>query len=214
MIRILRNLLLCLPLMFLWAGVQGQETPPDTLVKSVTEDVLSVLRSQKDRMAGNPRAATKLIEEKISPHFDFGRMTGLAVGQGWRQASPQQKEALTREFTTLLVRTYANALSDYKDQTVTFKPGPPPREDGAAVVRTQINQPGGRSIAVDYRLAQKDGEWKVFDLAVDSVSLVTNYRSSFATELAKGGPDALIRSLQEKNAAPSGAQPEAKGGST
>lgn len=211
MIRTFRNLLLCLPLLFFVAAARAQEVPPDTLVKSVTEEVLSVLRNEKERFAGNPRAAMKLIEDRIGPHFDFARMTGLAVGQGWRQASAAQKEALTREFTTLLVRTYANALSDYKDQTVAFKPGPPPRENDAAIVRTQVNQPGGRAIAVDYRLAQKGGEWKVFDVAVDNVSLVTNYRSSFAAELSKGGPDALIRSLQEKNA--SAGEP-AKGGNS
>lgn len=211
MIRQLRTCLVCLPLMLAPVALHAQETSPDALVKGVTEDVLTVLREDKALQGGDQRKAMTLIEEKIGPHFDFPRMTSLAVGQGWRQAAPEQREALTREFRTLLVRTYANALTSYKNQTVNYKPAAPAREDGAAMVRTQINQPGGQPIAVDYRLAKNSGAWKVFDVSIDNVSLVTNYRGSFATELSKGGPDALIRTLQEKNR---GAAPQpGKGGS-
>lgn len=210
MIRQLQTCLVCLPLMLAPVALHAQETSPDALVKGVTEDVLSVLREDKALQAGDQRKAIALIEEKIGPHFDFPRMTSLAVGQGWRQAAPEQREALTREFRTLLVRTYANALTSYKNQTVSYKPATPGREEGAAMVRTQINQPGGQPIAVDYRLAQNAGQWKVFDVSIDNVSLVTNYRGTFATELSKGGPDGLIRTLQEKNR---GAAPQpGKGG--
>ncbi|MCC4118377.1 ABC transporter substrate-binding protein [Aromatoleum toluclasticum] len=210
MIRQLRTCLVCLPLMLAPLALHAQETSPDALVKGVTEDVLTVLREDKALQGGDQRKAMTLIEEKIGPHFDFPRMTSLAVGQGWRQAAPEQREALTREFRTLLVRTYANALTSYKNQTVSYKPATPGREDGGAMVRTQINQPGGQPIAVDYRLAKNSGAWKVFDVSIDNVSLVTNYRGSFATEMSKGGPDALIRTLQEKNR---GAAPKpAKGG--
>lgn len=212
MIRQLRTCLVCLPLMLAPLALHAQESTPDALVKGVTEDVLTVLREDKALQAGDQHKATTLIEEKIGPHFDFPRMTGLAVGQGWRQAAPEQREALTREFRTLLVRTYANALTSYKNQTVSYQPATAAREDGAATVRTQINQPGGRPIAVDYRLAKNSGAWKVFDVSIDNVSLVTNYRGSFATELAKGGPDGLIRTLQEKNRG-TAPQPH-KGGST
>lgn len=211
MLRPLKACLICMPLLLAPAASHAQETTPDALVKNVTEEVLAVLREDKALQAGDQRRAIALIEEKIGPHFDFPRMTGLAVGQGWRQAAPEQREALTREFRTLLVRTYANALTAYKNQTVSYKPSTPAREDGAAIVRTQINQPGGQPIAVDYRLAKNAGQWKVFDVAIDNVSLVTNYRGSFATELAKGGPDALIRSLQEKNRGAAGQA--GKGGS-
>ena len=211
MIRRLRTCLVCLPLMLAPVALHAQETSPDALVKGVTEDVLTVLREDKALQGGDQRKAMTLIEEKIGPHFDFPRMTSLAVGQGWRQAAPEQREALTREFRTLLIRTYANALTSYKNQTVSYKPATPGREDGAAMVRTQINQPGGQPIAVDYRLAKNTGQWKVFDVSIDNVSLVTNYRGSFATELSKGGPDGLIRTLQEKNR---GAAPQpGKGGS-
>jgi phospholipid transport system substrate-binding protein len=190
-----------MPLLLASAASFAEETTPDALVKNVTEEVLTVLREDQALQAGDQHKAIKLIEEKIGPHFDFARMTQLAVGQGWRQAAPAQREALTREFRTLLVRTYANALTSYKDQTVDYKPTRPAGENGATMVRTQINQPSGQPIAVDYRLAKNTGQWKVFDVSIDHVSLVTNYRSSFSSELAKGGPDALIRTLREKNRA-------------
>ncbi|NMG45401.1 hypothetical protein GPA22_16925 [Aromatoleum toluvorans] len=210
MIRQLRTCLVCLPLMLAPLALHAQESTPDALVKGVTEDVLTVLREDKALQSGDQRKAMTLIEEKIGPHFDFTRMTSLAVGQGWRQAGPEQREALTREFRTLLMRTYANALTSYRNQTVSYKPSTQAGADGAALVRTQINQPGGHPIAVDYRLAKNAGTWKVFDVSVDNVSLVTNYRTSFANELAKGGPDGLIRTLQEKNRGV--ASPPGKGG--
>lgn len=213
MIRQLRACLLVLPILLAPSAPQAQESAPDTLVKGVTEDVLSILREDKDLQAGNQKKAMALIEEKIGPHFDFPRMTGLAVGQGWRQADPGQREALTREFRTLLVRTYANALTAYKNQTVSFKPAAGKSAEGDATVRTQINQPGGRPISVDYRLGKAGASWKVYDVAIDNVSLVTNYRSSFATEFAKGGADGLIKVLQEKNSG-SGTSSSGKDGRT
>jgi phospholipid transport system substrate-binding protein len=180
----------------------------------VTEDVLSILREDKELQAGNHRKAMTLIEEKISPHFDFSRMTGLAVGQGWRQADPGQREALTREFRTLLVRTYANALTAYRNQTVSFKPASGKPADGGAIVRTQINQPGAQPISVDYRLGKGNGSWKVYDVAIDNVSLVTNYRNTFTAEIAKGGADGLIKVLQEKNSSAGNTGANGKDGRT
>ncbi|NMG74677.1 MlaC/ttg2D family ABC transporter substrate-binding protein [Aromatoleum diolicum] len=199
MIRQLRACLLTLPILLAPLAPHAQETAPDALVKGVTEDVLSILREDKDLQAGNQKKAMTLIEEKIGPHFDFPRMTGLAVGQGWRQADPGQREALTREFRTLLVRTYANALTAYKNQTVSFKPAPRKAAEGDAMVRTQINQPGAAPISVDYRLGKAGAAWKVYDVAIDNVSLVTNYRNTFTAEIAKGGADGLIKVLQDKN---------------
>lgn len=199
MIRQLRACLLAVPILLAPMAPHAQDAAPDALVKGVTEDVLSILREDKDLQAGNQKKAMALIEDKIGPHFDFPRMTGLAVGQGWRQADPGQREALTREFRTLLVRTYANALTAYKNQTVSFKPAAGKPAEGDAMVRTQINQPGAQPISVDYRLGKAGASWKVYDVAIDNVSLVTNYRSSFASEFAKGGADGLIKVLQEKN---------------
>ncbi|HZV54544.1 MAG TPA: ABC transporter substrate-binding protein [Rhodocyclaceae bacterium] len=171
---------------------------PEALVKDVTDQVLAVLRQDKDIQSGNRQRAMSVIETKVAPHFDFTRMTGLATGRAWQQASPSQREALSTQFRTLLVRTYANALIAYRDQTVSFKPSPPQKGDDVTV-RSQINKPGGESIAIDYSLAKTQGDWKVYDVAIAGVSLVTNYRSTFATEVQKGGVDGLLKSLQEKN---------------
>ena len=139
-----------------------------------------------------------LIEKKVAPHFDFSRMTSLAVGRAWQKADAKQRDALIGEFHTLLVRTYANSLTAYRDQTVSFKPS---RQAGSdeVLVRSQINKPGAQPIPLDYSLVRSSGGWKVFDVAVANISLVTNYRSSFATEVEKGGVAGLLKALKEKN---------------
>lgn len=214
MIRQIRACLLSLPLLLTPLAPLAQESSPDVLVKGVTEDVLSILREDKALQAGNRQKAMALIDEKVSPHFDFPRMTSLAVGQGWRQADAGQREALTVEFRTLLVRTYANALTAYKDQTVSFKPTAGKPMEGDAMVRTQIKQSGATPISVDYRLGKAGDSWKVYDVVIDNVSLVTNYRSSFATEFSKGGADGLIKTLQEKNRGSGESRAPGRAGST
>jgi phospholipid transport system substrate-binding protein len=194
-----RYVMACLALscLLLPQAASAQETEPETLVRKVTEDVLSTLRQDKELQSGNRQRATALIEEKIAPHFDLPRMTGLAVGKSWQEADDAQRQTLTKEFRTLLVRTYSNALAAYKDQTVSFKPGAGGGDE--ATVKSQINKPGAKPIALDYQLARVNGEWKVFDIAIDNVSLVTNYRGSFQTELSKGGLAGLTKALQDKN---------------
>ncbi|QDF95722.1 hypothetical protein CJ010_03715 [Azoarcus sp. DD4] len=199
MIRRFLTLLLTLPLLFAPAALAAPGIAADVLVKGVTDEVLAILRQDKALQSGDRHKAVRLIDEKIAPHFDFHRMTSLAVGPTWRQTSFEQREALAREFRTLLVRTYANALTAYRDQTVSFKPTTGPREAGDVTVRSQINQPGATPIALDYRLSRNGDSWKVFDVAVDNVSLVTSYRGNFAAELGKGGPDGLIAALREQN---------------
>jgi phospholipid transport system substrate-binding protein len=149
-----------------------------------------------------------LIETKVAPHFDFARMTSLAVGRAWQQADAGQRTALTEAFRTLLVRTYANSLTAYRDQTVSFKPSPGKGGD-EVTVRSQINQPGGRPISLDYSLAKSADGWKVFDVVIADISLVTNYRSSFASEVSKGGVAGLLKALQDKNRRPAAAAPSA-----
>jgi len=165
----------------------------------VTEEVLAILRENKGIQADNPKGAIALIENKVAPHFDFTRMTNLAVGRSWNQADPEQRKALTEEFRTLLVRTYANSLTAYRDQTVSFKPSSGSSASGEVTVRSQINNPGSRPIPLDYSRAKSEDDWKVYDVTIAGVSLVTNYRSSFAAELDKGGLNGLLKSLQEKN---------------
>lgn len=197
---LLSPLLLPLLLFFLLApGVALAESNPDALVKDVTEEVLSILRKDKGIQSGNRQKAVALIEDKVAPHFDFTRMTSLAVGRAWRQADAGQRKALSGEFRTLLVRTYANALTAYRDQTVSFQPSSKPGADGEVTVHSQINKPGARPISLDYSLAKSDDGWKVFDVSIANVSLVTNYRSTFAEEVGKGGLDGLLKSLQDKN---------------
>lgn len=181
------------------AEISSPATAPDALVKNVTEEVMTILKNDKGIQSGDKQKAVALIENKVAPHFDFARMTSLAVGQSWRQADPSQRQALTGEFRTLLVRTYATALTAYRDQSVTFKPAGQPGSNGDVTVRSQINKPGAQPISLDYSLGRGEDGWKVFDVTIANVSLVTNYRSSFAAEVEKGGLPGLLKTLQEKN---------------
>ncbi|HMM54117.1 MAG TPA: ABC transporter substrate-binding protein [Candidatus Desulfobacillus sp.] len=185
--------------LFLPLAAQAQQGP-DALVKSVTDEVLDIIRQDKDIKAGSSKRAIELVEQKVLPHFNFTRMTALAMGKDWRQATAEQKQALTREFRELLVRTYSNALTAYKNETVEYKPFRMQPGETDVTVRTQIHQPGARQpITLDYSLEKNGSDWKVYDVVVAGVSLVTNYRSSFATEVRNGGVDGLIRTLQAKN---------------
>ncbi len=180
----------------IWAAAM---TPPDVLVKSTTEEVLNVLRKEKG-MLNNDDKVYALVEEKVLPNFDFDRMTQLAVGRYWRQATPAQKEALVKQFKALLVRTYAGSLHAFNNQTVDFRPFSMPPNATDVTVKTVIQQPGGQApLPVDYSLYQTPYGWKVYDVAIDNVSLVLNYRSSFGQIVRRSGINGLIESLQAKN---------------
>lgn len=181
------------------AQAQSPELAPDALVKSVTDDVLDIVRKDKDIQSGNTKKVIDLVEIKVLPHFDFTRMTQLALARDWRQATPAQQKTLTDEFHTLLVRTYSKALAEYKSQTIDYKPLSMRPTDTDVKVRTEIKQPGGKPIQLDYYLEKLDKGWKVYDIEVGGISLVLNYRNSFATEVRDGGIDGLIKSLQAKN---------------
>lgn len=198
-----RFLSLVLPFLALFLAVPAMaaDEAPDALVKRVTEEVLTIVRSDKEIQGGSTQKAIALVEAKVLPNFDFNRMTALAMGRDWRKASPEQKKVLVNEFRTLLVRTYSNALTTYKNQTVDFKPFKMQPSDVEVLVRTQVNQPAGKPIQIDYSLEKLDDGWKVFDVIVAGVSLVTNYRETFAQEVRTGGVDGLIKSLQAKNKA-------------
>lgn len=201
---------LLLPLLVTAGPARAETMAPEALVRSVTEEVMSILREVKGIASGNVQRATALIEKKVAPHFDFLRMTRLAVGHGWQQIGAEQRQALADEFHTLLVRTYANSLTAYREQSVSFKAATRPAGDSNEVtVRSQINKPGAAPIPLDYSLNKSDDGWKVFDVIVANVSLVTNYRSSFADEINKGGVDRLLKALQEKNRRPVAAAPPA-----
>jgi len=174
---------------------------PDVLVRNVTEDMLKTMQQDKEIQNGNLKKAAAMIETKVLPHFNFKRMTALAVGKDWRQATPQQKDKLAGEFKTLLVRTYSNAIVSYRNQTVEYKPFRMQSSDTEVVVRTHVNQPGGKPIQLDYFLSKDGDSWKVFDVVVAGVSLVTNYRDAFGQEIRANGIDGLISSLVTKNQA-------------
>jgi phospholipid transport system substrate-binding protein len=181
------------------ARAQGA-TPPDVLAKSVTDEVLAVLRTDKDIGSGDLNKVLDLVDSKVLPHFNFTRMTQLAVGRNWRQASPEQQQALVREFRVLLVRTYAAAFTGYRDQTIDYKPVRMQPADTEVVVKSQISRSGGGPpVAVDYSMEKTDRGWKVYDVAIEGVSLVQNYRSTFAAEVQRGGVDGLIGTLSERN---------------
>lgn len=181
------------------AGVLAQEAP-DALVRNVTNSVLAVIKQDKELQSGNMRRAVELVESKVLPHFNFQRMTSLAVGREWNKASTQQKEQLINEFRTLLVRTYSNALTQYREQVIEFKPFSMQAGETDVTVRTQVNQPGAKPIQLDYMLEKQGNGWKVYDVSVAGISLVTNYRSTFGDEIRNNGMDGLIKALVTKNA--------------
>ncbi|MBX9676460.1 MAG: ABC transporter substrate-binding protein [Methylotenera sp.] len=172
---------------------------PDVLVKRIAEEVITIVKNDKDIQAGNKEKVFALAEEKILPNFNFDRISRLVLGKNWTKASAEQKTAFQTEFRTLLLHTYATALSKYKDQTIDYKPLR--LEDGAttATVKTTILPPGGQPIAVDYSLEKQTDSWKMYDIVIEGVSLVTNYRSQFAQEIRQNGLDSLIKKLADKN---------------
>jgi phospholipid transport system substrate-binding protein len=172
---------------------------PDVLVKDVTTEVLDIVRKDRDIQNGNTKKTLDLVETKILPHFNFQRMTQLAMGREGRQATPEQLKVLVDEFRILLVRTYSKALTEYREQEISFKPLKMAAADTDVKVRTEVKQSGGKPVQIDYYLEKLAAGWKVYDIEVGGVSLVTNYRSSFAQEIQKSGIDGLIRSLQTKN---------------
>ncbi len=180
------------------AGAQGV-TPPDALARSVTDEVLAVLRADKDIQAGNRKKVIDLVDKKVLPHFDFVRMTQLAAGRHWRDASPEQQKLLVGEFRTLLVQTYAATFMAYRDQQVEYRPLRMQPNDTEVVVKSLINQPGGKPVTVDYKMQKSDAGWKVYDVVVGDLSLVQSYRGTFSTEVQKGGIGGLVKALAEKN---------------
>ena len=172
---------------------------PDALAKSVTEEVLTVLRSDKEIQAGNTKKVVDLVEKKVLPYFDFVRMTRLAVGPNWRQASSDQQKSLVSEFRALLVQTYAATFAAYRNQIIAYRPLRTHPNDTEVVVKSLINQSGGKSVPVDYKMEKGADGWKVYDVVVADLSLVQNYRGTFETEVRKGGIDGLIKALTDKN---------------
>ncbi len=180
-------------------AASAQEIAPDVLVKNVTNEVLEIVRNDKDIQSGNTKKTIDLVEAKVLPHFNFTHMTRLAMARDWAKATPAQQKLLTDEFRILLVRTYSKALNEYKTQTIDFKPFKAKPSDTDVRIRTQVIQDGAKPITLDYYLEKLSSSWKVYDIEVSGISLVTNYRDFFTSEVRKGGIDSLIKALQAKN---------------
>ena len=196
-------LVVCLSLV---AGIARAEiVAPDVLIKSIAQDVITIVKEDKDIQAGNQKKILALVDAKVLPNFDFTRMTQLAAGKYWRQATPEQKNALVTEFRNMLVRTYTKAFTLYRDQSIEVAPLKLAATDTETTVKTRILKAGAQPTAVDYQMKKSDNGWKVFDVVIEGVSMVTSYRGSFASQIEQPGNvsqgiDALIKSLADMNA--------------
>jgi phospholipid transport system substrate-binding protein len=170
---------------------------PDALMRAATAEVIAVLR--QDLGAGRPTDVAVLVEDKILPLFDFDRMTRIAMARNWRLASPEQQAALVVQFRTLLVRTYSTALSEYRDQEIEYRPLRGVAGDTEVLVRSFLRRPGTEPLTIDYDMEDGLAGWKVFDVKIAGISLVLNYRESFAAAVRSGGIEGLIKSLADRN---------------
>ena len=188
---------------FLWlalwlpASYAQAPTPPDQLVRATTEEILRLLKVNRDLYQRDKSALYGMVDEEVLPHFDFQRMSQWVLGRHWRTATPEQRERFVKEFRDLLVRTYATALLNYRDEKVVYLPFTGKPDDKQVIVRTAIKQStGAPDIPISYSFYRKaDGSWKVYDVSIEGVSLVTNYRTTYADRIRRDGLDALIASI-------------------
>nr|WP_297528847.1 ABC transporter substrate-binding protein [uncultured Roseateles sp.] len=193
------------------ASFAADSSAPDQLIRELSIETLDAVKGDKAIQGGDVNRIMALVDTKVMPHVDFQRITATAVGRFWRQATPEQKQRLQDEFKTLLVRTYAGALTQVKDQTIAMKPMRAAPEDKEVIVRTEIRGKGD-PIQLDYRLEKLDSGWKIYDVNVLGIWLADQYKNSFAQEINAKGIDGLIKSLAERNARPATAASGAKKG--
>jgi phospholipid transport system substrate-binding protein len=172
---------------------------PDALLKSVTLEVTAIIRQDKDVQAGNPAKVAELVETRILPHFDFTRMTRIAVARNWRRATPEQQKTLTAEYKALLVRTYSSALSSYRNQVIEYKPLRAAPGATEVTVRSTVKQPGAERTTIDYDMEKTAAGWKVYDIKIAGISLNSTYQPAFGRIIHDGGVDGLIESLSVRN---------------
>jgi phospholipid transport system substrate-binding protein len=186
-------------LFFLPGAAWAQELGPEELVKKVTSEVMTAIKTDKALAAGDREKALKLAEEKILPHVDFQEATRLAVGRAWRQATPEQRKQLVEQFRNMLVRTYSNALHSYEGQEMKVLPSRVKPGDTEATVRNQFTRAGGKPVPIDYQMHKTPEGWKIYDITVEGISLVLTYRSEFDQVVKQSGIDGLIQRLAQKN---------------
>ena len=176
------------------------ETSPDTLVDNTAQEVLTIIRQDKEIQSGTNKAKMlDLVETKILPHFNFNRMTRLAMGKNWRKAAPQQQREIVDQFRTLLVRTYYKTLSVYSDHTIKVTPLKDIGGSTDVTVKTQVIQSHGQPVPINYSMEKTSNGWKVYDVTVAGISLIINYRGSFNSQIRRGGVEGLLKTLAEKN---------------
>jgi len=187
-------------LLLLLGGAAAQASMgPTELVRDTADRILDTFKQNREAYQAEPQKLYDLVDAVVLPHFDFDRMSRLVLGKYWRQADADQRGRFAREFQTMLVRTYSKALWEYTDQKIAYLPMRGSETDGDVLVRTEVQQPGGYPIPINYSLYRADNGWKVYDVVIDNISLVTNYRASFANEIRKSGIDGLIANLQQRN---------------
>jgi phospholipid transport system substrate-binding protein len=197
MVKIVHAFLLAL--LMAMPGAVRADMSPDALAKQVTNEVIRIVKQDRDLQSGTSQKVYELVEAKILPHFDFEHMTKLAVAQNWNKAEAEQQARLVNEFRALLVRTYAASISSVVDYKIDFKPLRMSAGETDVLVNTEVSKSGAPPIPIDYRMEKSAKGWKVYDVMVDNVSLVTVYRNSFNSEVRKGGIDGLIQTLSRRN---------------
>lgn len=185
--------------MLLFSGPALAIKAPQDLVAETTDKITGVLRVEQDKIKANPGRLYEIVDEVVLPHFDFHRMSSWVLGKYWRKASDKEREQFTQEFRMLLVRTYAKALNDNYDKKIDMLPVRISRDGKDATVKTEVQQDAGFPIPIDYKMYIKGDAWKVYDVSVDGISLVANYRTSFAQEIRKDGLPKLIARLADRN---------------
>jgi len=183
----------------LGGGAFAAQDEATALVKRTTERMLSTLQARRAEVDRNPSMIYGMIDTIVAPHFDFERITQGAVGQYWRKASPAQQRDLVNRFKQVLVRTYARSLLSYSGQEIRYLPLRPGSRSNTVTVSTEVSEPGGAPIPIDYRMYNNGSGWKVYDVVINNASLVGNYRSSFSAEIRQKGVDGLITKLGDMN---------------
>ena len=194
------SLISCVWLVLLFNTAQATIQTAEEVVMSTADAVLERVTTEREALDADPGKIYGLVNEVVIPHFDFISMSKWVLGKtSWRGASEGQREQFIGEFRTLLVRTYAKALLEYSNEVIEYLPTEDNPNSNLVVVKTKINQPGAKAVPIDYRMHVSGGEWKVVDIVVDGVSLVSTYRGSFASQIKKGGLDSLISKLSQRN---------------
>lgn len=181
-------------------SLMGAEQSATQLVENTAEKMLSALENRRAEIERRPQLINELVDSILAPHFDFEQMTRLAVGRDWRNASPEQQQALTDSFRNLLVRTYAKSILKYSGQDIVYESARPGTRSGTVVVPTEVRAPGSAPIPIEYFMLERGSSWNVYDVVIDGVSMISNYRSQFRSTIASSGIDGLIEQLRAKTA--------------